>query len=115
MAQIKAMYGTLAMNVVNGHRAKVCLPGIGDPDTLDYLSRLIGYGEFGRESVTRGRLGEQSSTTESTEQLPLAPLEFLRQLPRGEAVLLYGNKPPIRMRLRPWWTDQVLRARGSAN
>jgi hypothetical protein len=42
-------------------------------------------------------------------------LKLLRQLPKREAVLLYGNKPPIRMRLRPWWTDRVLKACGSAS
>ena len=37
------------------------------------------------------------------------PLEALRQLKPGEAVLLYGHLPPARVRLRPWFADRRLR------
>jgi hypothetical protein len=35
LAQVRARYGSRAPTVLNNHRAKVFLPGIADPDTLD--------------------------------------------------------------------------------
>jgi hypothetical protein len=55
MAQIRALYGPLADSVVNGHRAKLLLPGISDPATLEYLFRLIGRAEYRPRSVSRGK------------------------------------------------------------
>ena len=42
LAQVRARYGARAPTVLNNHRAKLFLPGIADPDTLEYASRLIG-------------------------------------------------------------------------
>ena len=54
LARVPARYGSRAPTVVNNHRAKACfLPGIADPDTLDYVSRLIGDEEITVPSVTR--------------------------------------------------------------
>ncbi len=111
MAQIRALYGTLADNVVNGHRAKLLLPGLSDPATLEYVSRLIGQTEYTHQSVSRGRGSGDGTTTDAPEYRELAPVELLRQLPKGDAVLLYSNKPPIRLRLRPWFADPMLRGR----
>lgn len=88
MAQLRALYGQLADSVVNGHRAKLLLPGISDPDTLEYLSRLIGQAEYMRRSVSRGLGWGNVTTTDAGEFRDLAPVELLRQLPRGVAVLL---------------------------
>ena len=94
MAQIRALFGPLADNVVNGHRAKLLLPGISDPATLEYVSRLIGQTEYSHQSVSRGRHSGEGTTTEAPEYRELLPVELLRQLPKGDAVLLYSNKPP---------------------
>jgi type IV secretion system protein VirD4 len=115
MAQTRALYGTLADNVVNGHRAKLLLPGISDPATLEYLSRLIGQTEYSHRSVSRSKRPGDGTTTDAPEYRELAPVELLRQLPKGDAVLLYSNKPPIRLHLRPWFADRTLRARGQEN
>jgi type IV secretion system protein VirD4 len=111
MAQIRALYGLLADNVVNGHRAKLLLPGLSDPATLEYVSRLIGQTEYSHQSVSRSRHAGDGTTTEAPEYRELAPVELLRQLPKGDAVLLYSNKPPIQLHLRPWFADRTLRAR----
>jgi hypothetical protein len=37
-------------------------------------------------------------------------VHVLQQLPRGEALLLYENLPPARVRLRFWFKDRALRA-----
>ena len=110
LAQVRARYGARAPTVLNNHRAKVFLPGIADPDTLDYASRLIGDEEVALPSFTRDAGGGRS-TTLSRGPRRLLPPEDLRCLRRGDAVLVYGTLPPARLRLRPWWADR--RAPGS--
>jgi type IV secretion system protein VirD4 len=102
LAQVRARYGSRAPTVLNNHRAKVFLPGIADPDTLEYASRLVGDEEIAMPSVTRDPTGGRS-TTSSRGPRRLLPPEDLRCLHRGEAVLVYGTLPPARLRLRPWW------------
>jgi type IV secretion system protein VirD4 len=105
LAQVRARYGARAPTVLNNHRAKLFLPGIADPDTLDYASRLIGDEEVTVPSVTRDAAGGRS-TTSSRRPRRLLPPEDLRCLRRGEAVLVYGTLPPARLRLRPWWATR---------
>ena len=102
LAQVRARYGTRAPTVLNNHRAKIFLPGIADPDTLEYASRLIGDEEITTPSVTRDPKGGRS-TTSTRGPRRLLPPEELRCLPWGEAVLVYGTLQPARLRLRPWW------------
>jgi len=111
LAQVRARYGARAPTVLNNHRAKVFLPGIADPDTLDYASRLIGDEEISVPSVTRDPTGGRS-TTSSRGPRRLLPPEDLRCLRRGEAVLVYGTLPPARLRLRPWWATRRHPRRG---
>jgi type IV secretion system protein VirD4 len=102
LAQVRARYGSRAPTVLNNHRAKVFLPGIADPDTLDYASRLIGDEEVTLPSETRDPKGGRS-TTSTRGPRRLLPPEDLRCFTRGEAVLVYGTLPPARLRLRPWF------------
>ncbi len=104
LAQVRARYGARSPTVLNNHRAKLFLPGIADPDTLDYASRLIGDEECELPSVTRDPKGARSTTSTRTPRRLLPP-EDLRCLRRGDAVLVYGTLPPARIRLRPWWAE----------
>jgi type IV secretion system protein VirD4 len=105
LAQVRARYGSRAATVMNNHRAKLFLPGIADPETLDYASRLIGDEEVTQPSVTRDPSGGRSTTSTRTPRRLLPP-EDLRCLTRGEAVLVYGTLPPARIRLRPFWANR---------
>jgi type IV secretory pathway TraG/TraD family ATPase VirD4 len=102
MAQIHARYGPRSTTVVNNHRAKLFLSGISDPSTLDYASHLIGEEEVVLPSVTLGGSGVKDgpSTTHSQSVRRLAAPDVLRRTPPGEAVLLYGDLPPARLRLQ---------------
>jgi type IV secretion system protein VirD4 len=111
LAQVRARYGSRAPTVLNNHRAKVFLPGIADPDTLDYASRLIGDEEITVPSFTRDPTGGRS-TTSSRAPRRLLPPEDLRCLRRGDAVLVYGTLPPARLHLRPWWATRRRPRRG---
>jgi type IV secretion system protein VirD4 len=109
LAQVRGRYGTRAPTVLNNHRAKLFLPGIADPDTLDYASRLVGDEEVTQPSITRDPTGRRS-TTSTTGPRRLLPPEELRCLPHGRAVLVYGTLPPARLRLRPWWANKANKA-----
>jgi len=111
LAQVRARYGERAATVVNNHRAKLFLPGIADPGTLDFASHLAGDQELATPSITRGVRGERSVTTSPQVRRLLSP-DTLRRLPKGSAVLLYGALPPVRVRLRPWFSDPDLAGLG---
>ncbi len=115
LAQVRGRYGARAPTVLNNHRAKLFLPGIADPDTLDYASRLVGDEQADQPSVTRDPSGRRS-TTSTTGPRRLLPPEELRCLSRGSAVLVYGSLPPARIVLRPFWARPgARRARASAS
>ncbi len=113
LAQVRARYGERGATVVNNHRAKVFLPGIADPATLELASQLAGTEERPTPSVTYGARGERTVTTAPAVRRLLPP-DALRRMPRGTAVLLYGSLPPARIRLRPWFEDRVMRERAGA-
>lgn len=108
LAQVEARYGKRAQTIVNNHRAKVFASGIGDPSTLDYISQVVGDGEFRQVSETAGEKGRTSSTEGSTYRA-LAPANVVRQAKPGSALLVYGHLPPARLSLRPWFAEPALR------
>jgi type IV secretion system protein VirD4 len=109
IAQINAVYGRdYAPTIVSNHRAKVILSGIADPQTLDYVGRLLGDEEVRQVSSTKGAEGRRS-TTESVAHRSLAPANALREMRPGHGVLVYGHLPPVRIALRPWFRDRRLR------
>lgn len=110
LAQLEHLYGgrAVARTVVSNAKMRLLLPGVGDLDTLRYWSDLMGQTRTETAGVTTGYDGKRSrSRTEHTDHL--APLHRLQQLPRGQAVLLYENLPPARIRLLPWYTDRRFR------
>jgi len=112
LAQIQARFGPRATTVVNNHRAKLFLSGISDPATLDHASHLIGDEELHLAAHTAGgRSGP--STTRSPTVRRLAPPDALRRVPPGAGVLVYGDRPPARVRLRTWMDDPWLRSRAT--
>ena len=102
LAQVRGRYGAACADGAQQPPGQALLPGIADPDTLEYASRLVGDAEVEQPSVTRDPTGRRS-TTSTAGPRRLLPPESLRCLPRGDAVLVYGTLPPARVRLRPWW------------
>jgi type IV secretion system protein VirD4 len=114
LAQINAVYGRdNAPTIVSNHRAKVILSGIADPQTLEYVGRLLGDEEVRQLAATSGDEGRRS-TTESVTYRNLAPANLLREMRPGEGVLVYGHLPPSQIKLRPWFQDRRLRAVAAA-
>ena len=107
LAQARGRYGQQAETMINSHRARMLLPGVADLETLRYFSGLVGDEEARDETRTTGDGGRTRS--QSRRRRPLASPESLRQLPDGEALLLYGRLPPVKVRLRMWFNDRRLR------
>lgn len=108
MAQVSSRYGQRASTIVNNHRAKVFGTGISDPETLSYVSRVLGAGEFEQRSRSTGEKGRRSETEGDTYR-DLAPANLVRERNPGTGLLVYGHLPPAKIRLRPWYADPELR------
>ncbi len=108
LAQARSRYGKQAETVVNSHRARMLLPGVADLETLRYFSGLAGEEEASDRSYTSGAGGTTRSV--ARRRRPLLAPEALRQLPNGQALLLYGRVAPARVQLRMWFADRRLRA-----
>ncbi len=107
-AQIRAIYGPQAETVIANHRARLILPGVGDADTLERISRSLGSARRTRTSRTRGRLGASVTASDGAEAL--LPAHAVRELRHGTGLLIYGSRPPVRVRLRFWFADRGLRS-----
>lgn len=105
LAQVQARYGQRAATVVNNHRAKLICSGIADPATLEHVRQLAGEEQRWSESTSVDGEGRRS-TTRSPNTAALAPADVIRRMPPGEAMLLYGHLPPVRLKLRPFFKGQ---------
>jgi type IV secretion system protein VirD4 len=107
LAQARSRYRDQAETVVNSHRARMLLPGVADLETLRYFSGLVGEEEARDESVAIGAGG--TTRSRARRRRPLAAPEALRLLAPCHALLLYGQLPPVQLRLRMWFSDRRLR------
>lgn len=110
LAQVEHLYGgrDVARTVVSNAKMRMLLPGVGDLETLRYWSELMGQTRIQTHGVTTGHDGKRSRSANEHND-PLAPVHLLQQLPDGQAVLLYQNLPPARVRLLPWYADRRYR------
>lgn len=90
-----------ATQLADSHRARVVLPGITDPLTLDYLNAVIS----GNPLVDP----EAAQPVDLDDGLVSSTASWMRTLDDDAALLIYGNLAPIRMKLRPWYADESLR------
>jgi type IV secretion system protein VirD4 len=102
LAQIEAGYGhERARTIWNNCRARLLLPGQGDPKTLEQFSRAIGDETIHFENRHWSDHGSGGSDARSSR--PLASPDDLRR--SSDTILVYANAPPARLRSRRW--DQV--------
>ncbi|WP_155918597.1 type IV secretory system conjugative DNA transfer family protein [Marmoricola sp. URHB0036] len=110
LAQLEHLYGgrEVGRTVLSNAKMRMLLPGVGDLDTLKYWSDLMGRTLTESEGTTTSHDGRRSQTRNQHE-IALAPPHVLQQLPDGEAIVLYQNLPPARVRLLPWFADRRFR------
>ncbi len=109
VSQIDAAYARDAQAILTNHLTKLFFPGMNDGSGLDYVSRLVGDehvpARLSRDERPVGGRGETPVTT-----LALVPPAVLRQMRRGDAVMIHGSLPPAHIHPRPWYSDRRLSA-----
>ena len=98
--QIESAYGRDAGTVFAQHAARLLLPGASDLDTLRAFSGPEGDVQVTAQSSTSSADGRASHTA-SQQWRPTLEVRELRRMPRWTGLLLYGNLPAVRVRLRP--------------
>jgi type IV secretory pathway TraG/TraD family ATPase VirD4 len=111
-SQIEAKYGKSKNTVLNNSRGKLILPGVTDPETLKYFSDIGGQEIVEQYSVGRQERDYSSRNVNVSErEKPLLDTTTLREQKFGHGILVYGNLPAVRIRLKMFFLDQELRVK----
>ena len=98
-AQLVARWGPRAPTIVNNHATRLVMAGLSDPTAATYVPEVA-------PSI------HPSTPSGPSRASRTRPAPSLRERPRGTALVVAGNHRPVTIRLRPWWRDSRLRARG---
>lgn len=111
LSQARLRWGASAEGFMSLFGAKLALPGIGDLQTLELLSRLSGETDVWVASRTEGPgwWGATSSLAWSPSRQRRIPFEAVSQLPSGQGLLMAGPRPPTLVELPPYWAVGPLR------
>lgn len=102
IAQIDQRYGRAARDAIcAASTAQVFIPPLAEPTTAGYVSELLGEEQVVNASSSPG-LGREGR---SPAQRKAAPAPWLRQIPRGRAILVYRDLPPAVVRAPRWFED----------
>jgi type IV secretion system protein VirD4 len=111
LAQIEAAYGREADTILTNHLTKVFYAGLSDPVSLRYVAQVLGDAEVETRSRSTGEQTGRGSVQMSSTNVALAPAHAVRQMRRGDALLLHGTLPPAHVRTRPFYRDRRLARR----
>ncbi len=102
-AQLRSRWGRDEADTMWGSAPiKMLLGGAAETDDLERLSRLLGERTVRRVSTSRGQ-GATWSQSSSAERERVLPVEAIRQLGVGQALMVYRNLPPAVVDLPAWW------------
>ncbi|MGH9063177.1 MAG: type IV secretory system conjugative DNA transfer family protein [Acidimicrobiales bacterium] len=102
LAQARHRWGEAQADAVwDAATLKVVLPGLAHAEDLSRISRLAG--EVDEETLSRSRGPGGETTSTSIRRVPALPLDRLRNLAQGHAIVLHRRTPPIEAVLAPWW------------
>jgi type IV secretion system protein VirD4 len=105
LSQARIRWGAAADGFLSLFGSKLVLPGIADMQSLELVSRLGGEVDLPTSSLTRSpwwMAGGETVTWARQRQRRL-PVEAVRQLSPGSALLLSGSMPPAHVGIPPWW------------
>jgi type IV secretory pathway TraG/TraD family ATPase VirD4 len=109
LAQARSRWGEAGADAMwDAATTKVVLGGLAHAEDLQRISRLAGDVDVPHVTHSRSRDGTSRSTT--TQRLPALPLERLRCLRAGRALVLARRCPPVEARLTPWWHHPTQKA-----
>jgi len=102
IAQIDQRYGRPARDAIcAASTAQVFIPPLADPTSTSYLTELLGEEPIANASTTSG----QARRTLNSAQRKVGPAPWLRQIPRGQAILIYRDLPPAIVNAPGWYED----------
>jgi type IV secretory pathway TraG/TraD family ATPase VirD4 len=102
LAQARARWGEAGADAMwDASTTKVILGGLAHADDLLRISRLAGDVDVPQITRSTGTSGGGSSI--SSQRLPALPLERIRCLPAGQALVIARRCPPLQAQLTPWW------------
>ena len=108
LSQARLRWGRAAEGFFSLFGTKVLLPGIGDMQTLDAVSRLAGQVDVPVRSVNTSAWWSRpsASSTWSPRRQPRLPVDQAHSLPAGSALVVRGAQPPWLAYLTPWWAHR---------
>jgi type IV secretory pathway TraG/TraD family ATPase VirD4 len=109
-AQLQAVYGPSMATVLNNSRAKLLLPGVPDPWTLERFATWAGAKD--EAQAVHQRVGERELriVVRDGTAPSFAPL---REMAFGQAAVLYGNLPLSLVSLDLFYQEELLRQRAA--
>jgi type IV secretion system protein VirD4 len=110
-AQLDVAYQRAADTILTNHLTKVFYTSASDISGLELAARLVGDAYLPMRSTSSDLRGPGGSLSESSQAIPLAPAEVMRQMVPGDALLIHGTLPPAQLRTRPYHRERHLAAR----
>jgi type IV secretion system protein VirD4 len=106
-AQLRARWGPDGARIImDTSGAKIWLPGISDPATLDAASQLCGTTAM---TETRPLFQHRDDYPSHYTRHPVLTPEMIRQLPARRALIIRGGMSPVIARLPMAWNDRHYR------
>jgi type IV secretory pathway TraG/TraD family ATPase VirD4 len=114
LSQARGRWGPEADGFLSLFGTKVVLPGVGDLQTLELVSRLGGEIDRPAQSRSVGSWWSRSgpSVTWSPHRQRRLPVEAVSQQPPHRALLLSGSRPVESVALPPWWATRMFAGPG---
>ena len=109
-SQQRLRYGREGAETIwNNSAAKVILSGLADRATAE-VTQLLGEEEHERLGSSLEMTGGRHSVSAQMGTRRLVSEDALRRQRLGQGLLVYRDLPPLRLTLRPWYSDRRLRA-----
>ncbi|HVT71008.1 MAG TPA: TraM recognition domain-containing protein, partial [Trebonia sp.] len=102
LAQARARWGMPGADAIwDASTTKLVLGGLAHTDDLSRISKLAGEIDDPVRTRSTGPTGPAESI--SPRRLPALPIEAIRTLAPGHALVLARRTPPVHAVLTPWW------------
>lgn len=102
LQQLKQNYPNAEATILSNFQMKIVLPGL-NADSSEQISRLLGMATVTSES------NETKKSSLTARRLLTA--DEIRTLSSDEGIMIFSNKLPIRLKMKPWYKSFWLRLR----